>query len=532
METQKNLYEDWVVYQIYPKSFCDSNGDGIGDMQGIISKLPYIKELGANAVWICPMYKSPQGDNGYDVADYRDFHPTYGTMRDFEKLVSRAHALGIKVIMDLVANHTSEEHEWFQKARKNRNDRYHGYYVWAKTPPNTWRSVFGGSAWKYNATTKEYYLHSFAECQPDLRWENPKVRKEFCAIVDFWLDKGVDGFRCDVLDFIAKDFKKDKMFGAPALTEYLQELFSREKASAAFTVGEFQTDEKRLKEICGSGALKCTFQMEHIEPKGDKFTSPARTMAEVAEILKKWQGFTQKNGLLCTLLTDNHDYPWLNSRVGNDKNRRYESATALATMVFLLRGIPFIYQGQEIGAANARFDDIAAFDDVETHNYYKKRKDTLKKRELMARINRGSRDNARRPMAWSKEKGFGFTTGTPWLPFSPRSGKINAEKDLQSKKSVLRYYRELFALRKKYAAFRRGEWKDATAGKGYFAYERSYGKERFLIVCNFGKRNGIDLPAQGELVLTNMKNGRGRYATKSVYAPYEVRVYKTEKEKN
>ncbi len=522
---------DLTVYQIYPKSFFDSNGDGVGDMDGITQKLDYIKELGANAIWICPMYQSPQYDNGYDVSNYREFDETFGAFSDFKRLLCEAEKRGIKVIMDLVANHTSHLHPWFQEAKKSRENPYHGYYYFSKKPRAQWESVFGGSAWAYNEATDEYYLHSFAPQQPDVNWTNVAVRKEFQAIVDFWLSQGVYGFRCDVLDFISKDFEKGKMYDGACFHDYVRELFGRESVKNAFTVGECQTDEEKLKLLCGAerGELKCAFQFEHLEAgRTDKYTPKKTELYEVAKTLKKWQVFTQENGLLCTLLTDNHDQPWYISRVGNDKEFRYESATLLATMIFGLRGIPFVFQGQEIGAANSYFNEISDFCDVETLNYYQEQKDKIPKELLMRKINFFSRDNSRRPMAWNGEENRGFTTAKkPWIGFGSRSEEINVETDLQAEKSVLKYYRKLFALRKKHEGLRKGAFKEILLNKSCFIYERYTEKERFLIVCNFEKPTEIStLPDRGKLLLSNL--GKTDETIHRLYAPYEAAVYQIE----
>ena len=526
-------YLDWVMYQIYPKSFFDSNGDGIGDMGGITQKLEYIRSLGVNAIWICPMYKSPQCDNGYDVSDYRDFQSEYGTMSDFENLVEKAHGLGMKVIMDLVANHTSTEHSWFKEGRSSRENFYHDYYYWAEKPLNDWRSVFGGEAWEYNEQTGEYYLHSFAVEQADVNWTNPKVRKEFCDIVDFWKEKGVDGFRCDVLDFIAKDFEKDKMLAGPCLHEYVRELFGREEINELFTVGECAADEKSICELCGEDRkeLKCSFQFDHLEfGQKDKFEPQAFSFADVAKILVKWQEFTQKRGLLYTLLTDNHDRPWLNSRVGNDRELRYESATALAVLVYGMKGIPFVFQGQEIGAANSFYDKICSFDDVETLNYYGEMQGKMTEEKLMKNINYGSRDNSRRPFAWSEGKNFGFTEGEkPWLPFATRSGEINLENDLSSEKSVCRFYRKLFSLREQCEALRYGDFKDVTKGQGYLAYERAYNGKKILVICNFEQKKEITGFQKGKLLLKNFswKNAENSdmVSPNRIYEPYQAAIF-------
>lgn len=529
MKKSREKFMDLVVYQVYVRSFYDANGDGIGDLNGVTAKLNYLCDLGVNTIWLCPCYKSLNFDNGYDVSDYRDIMDDFGTFADWKRLIGAVHGRGMKLMMDLVVNHTSVEHVWFKEARKSRDNPYHDYYIWAEKPLNDWKSIFGGSAWEYNAATDEYYLHSFAIQQPDLNWENPKVRKECCDIVDFWAEQGVDGFRCDVLDFIAKDFKNGKMLNGPKLHEYIKELFGREKVAGLFTVGECQADENSIRELCGEGRdeLKCSFQFEHFEVgRSDKYTPAPHSVADVAKILKKWQEFSQKHDFLYTLLTDNHDQPWFNSRVGNDGAKRYESATLIATMVYALRGIPFIYQGQETGAANSVFEEITAFNDVETLNYYHENAGKLAKAELMRKINYGSRDNTRRPMAWNGGKGYGFTTADkPWLAYATRSGGINAESDLKSEKSVIRYYRQLLALRKKYKAFRYGAFQDRTRGAGYFAYERTYGKEKFAVVCNFEQETLVrGLEARGKTVLSNYV-----YAGEElnrVYRPFETAIYK------
>ena len=529
-----NDYErflDLTVYQIYPKSFFDSNGDGVGDIVGITQKLDYIKELGANAIWICPMYKSPQYDNGYDVSNYRDFDEKFGTFADFKNLLLEAEKRGIKVIMDLVANHTSHLHPWFQEAKKSRANPYHGYYYWSEQPLNTWKSVFGGSAWEYNEETGEYYLHSFAKEQPDINWTNAAVRKEFQEIVDFWLSQGVYGFRSDVLDFISKDFEEGKMYDGAHFHDYVRGLFGRENVKNAFTVGECQTDEEKLKLLCGAQRkeLKCAFQFEHLDAgRADKYTPKKTALFEVAKTLAKWQNFTEENGLICTLLTDNHDQPWYISRMGNDREFRYESAALLATMVFGLRGIPFVFQGQEIGSVNSYFDDISSFCDVETLNYFEEQKNKMPKEKLMEKINFSSRDNARRPFAWNGAENRGFTTAkTPWLGYGTRSKEINVEQDLKAEKSVLKYYRALFALRKERAVLRRGAFKEIFLNESCFVYERYNDKERVLIVCNFEKPTELTgLPERGKVLLSSAK--KTDESINRCYAPYETAIYEIE----
>jgi len=301
MGKERERFLDMVVYQIYPRSFLDTNGDGIGDLNGVRARLDYLCELGVNAVWLCPCYKSPNCDNGYDISDYRNIMDEFGTLADWDELIKEMHARGLRLIMDLVANHTSSQHEWFKKARLSRDDPYHDYYIWADVPPNDWRSVFGGSAWEYNEPTGEYYLHSFAIQQPDLNWENPKVRREICDIVDFWAEKSVDGFRCDVLDYISKDFTADKMYNGPHLHEYIRELFGRENVRHLFTIGECSLGGRDVCDICGENRRELTtvFQFEHMRFNDvNKYLPPSFSLDDVRDVLIKWQNFTAENSLL------------------------------------------------------------------------------------------------------------------------------------------------------------------------------------------------------------------------------------------
>lgn len=530
MRKDREAMQDFVFYQIYPRSFLDSNGDGIGDLNGITSKLDYLKDLGINALWLSPCFKSPNRDNGYDIADYRDIMDEFGTMADWERMISEAHKRGVRLIMDLVANHTSDEHPWFRQARTSRGNPYHAYYYWSETPPNDWKSCFGGSAWEYNAPTKEYYLHSFAVQQPDLNWENPRVREEMRAIVDFWTDKGVDGFRCDVLDYISKDFNQGKMFNGPRLHEYIRELFGREKTAGLFTVGECQSNVRDIVDICGEGRgeLSCVFQFEHFGVgRKEKFDRCDYRMDEIRDILVKWQNFTQENDLLYTLFTDNHDQAHYISRLGNDREWRYECATMYAAMFFLLKGIPFLYQGQEFGTPDPHYDHIRDFRDVETLNYYRENVGKVPESDLMAKINFGSRDNVRRPMAWNGEAHFGFGTGEPWISLHSRGEEVNLERDIASEKSVWRFYKALLKFRKENDAVRRGRFRDLTGqGKGYFVFERTYEGECVLVVCNFERKSSIPFCAEGKYRLILSNYGRRSRTVDGIYEPYETAVFK------
>lgn len=529
---QRTSFLDWVVYQIYPRSFCDSNADGIGDLRGILQKLDHLQDLGINAVWLCPCYKSPQYDNGYDISDYRDIAEEFGTLSDWEDVKNALHERGIKLIMDLVVNHTSFMHPWFLQAKSGRDNPYHDYYIWAETPPNRWRSVFGGSAWEYNPQTQEYYLHSFAKEQPDLNWENPAVRKEVRDIVDFWVAKGVDGFRCDVLDYIAKDFKKNQMYNGEQLHSYVQELFHRKGLEKIFTIGECQSDEKSIRDICGKdrGELTCVFQFEHIRPTPkDKYTPPAFNLDKMRNILVKWQNFTAKHELLYVLFTDNHDYPFYLSRFGNDKALRYECATALATAFFLLKGIPFLYQGQEFGGANPYYEDTEAFLDVESVQYYQAQKNKKSQQRLLKELNYGSRDNTRRPMAWNADKdtNYGFSQGSPWIAVHSRAAEINGETDKNSKNSVFYFYKRLLSLRANCAVLRYGEFENLTKGNGYFAYLRTWKKKRVLVICNFEKARRIPFPKYltEQSFHESLRNYHDRTPFSTQFRPYEIAVY-------
>ena len=522
-----------IVYQIYPRSFYDTNADGVGDLNGVTAKLDYLASLGVNAVWLCPCYESPNFDNGYDVSDYRKIMPELGTFADWQRLRDGLHKRGMKLIMDLVVNHTSSHHEWFLQAKSSRDNPYHDYYIWAKQPPNDWQSLFGGSAWEYNPATDEYYLHSFAKEQPDLNWENPQVRKACKEIVDFWVEQGVDGFRCDVLDFISKDFEKGLMFNGPRLHEYLKELFGREETARLFTIGECQSNEKTIVDICGEHAneLTAVFQFDHTHlGRLDKYTPRPFAYDEVRDKLVFWQNFTQKNRLLYALFTDNHDQPFYLSRMGDDTELRYECATMHATMFYLLRGIPFLYQGQEFGSANPYYEDISCFNDVETINYYREWEHKKPRKELMREINYASRDNSRRPMAWTSDetRAYGFTEGTPWITPHSRGKELNAETDFQSEKSVFKFYQKLLALRKSSEILRRGEFTDLTnGGRDYFLFRRSLHGKSTIVVCNFRAEKHVELPealtpARYRLVLHNYATAQ---AFSTTFRPFEIAVY-------
>ena len=521
-------YKDLIFYQIYPRSFKDSNGDGIGDINGIIEKLDYIKELGATAIWLSPCYKSPNEDNGYDISDYRDIMDEFGTLDDWKVMVEEIHKRGMKLIMDFVANHTSSEHKWFQESKKSKDNPYRDYYYWVDEPLNDWQSVFRGSAWEYDEETNQYYLHSFAVGQPDLNWENPKVQQEMIDVIDFWVGLGVDGFRCDVLDRISKDFVNDKQENGPRLHEFINMLFGRPGMEHIFTVGEcWGAAGDNMKLLIGADRkeLSTLFQFDHISvgyEDGDRFSPVPFTLDDVRKPLVMWQNFMQENDLIATLFFENHDQPRCISKFANDTDKRYESATMMATMSFLQRGIPFIYQGQEIGTANPYSENIEDYDDIETVNYYKINPKNLDDEQLFSIINFGTRDASRRPMAWSDEENSGFG-GKPWLPVYNRYKEINVKTDMQSEKSVYKYFSKLLALRKSSKAFTVGAYEDMTGDmKGVYIYKRTFEDECYLVICNFEKETYLEMDALGEVVLSNA----GKEAINGSYKPYECAVSK------
>ncbi len=515
---------DLIIYEIYLRSFCDGNGDGIGDICGVISKLDYIRELGANAIWLCPCYKSPMVDNGYDVADYRDIAPEYGTLSDIKRLIDELHRRDMKLIMDIVPNHTSSEHEWFKSSRQSRDNPHSDYYYWVDSPPNEWQSLFEGSAWQYDDRRGQYYLHSYDVSQPDLNWDNPQVLKEMQDIVDYWVDMGVDGFRIDVIDQISKDFEGGRNCFGKNLHRYINALFGRDKTRHIFTVGECWAED--IDEICrhckeDRGELCTLFQFDHLAAGcgADKWhKGDGNPMRFTRDTLIKWQRLTSDRDIIYSIFTDNHDNNFYLTRVGDTENYWYESATLLAAMFYLLKGVPFIYQGQEFGSVGSDFGDITDFRDVESLNYYKNRVGKMPHNELMRELNFGSRDNARRPVAWDSGNYSGF-----WIAPPSEYRRINLAADRGSDKSVFSFYKRLLALRRDSAALLRGDFRAMSKpSDNFFIYERSLCKELYTVVCNFENETQIALP-DGELILSNYNRKQG---DKSPFRPYETAVYK------
>ena len=524
-------FSQMIVYQIYPRSFNDSNGDGIGDIRGIIEKLDYLDDLGINAIWICPCYKSPNDDNGYDISDYYDIMDEFGTLDDMKKLITEAHSRGIKIIMDLVPNHTSAQHKWFIESKKSKNNYYSDFYYWFDEPLNDWQSAFGGSAWEYCAERNQYYLHSYTVSQPDLNWDNPNVVKEIQKVVDYWTELGVDGFRCDVIDQISKDFKNGNNAFGPNLHKYINSLLGRPETENLFTVGECWADT--IEEVCRHAKeerkeLSTLFQFEHLEcGRKSKFEPVPDSLKSVRDIIIKWQRLCYDNDLLYTLFTDNHDQPPFISRIGNDKQLRYESATLIATMFYTLRGIPFIYQGQEIGTASSQYDTIEDFRDVESLNYYKIFSEQYGEEKALEMINFGSRDNQRHPISWNGGEYAGFSTAEPWIPLNSRYNEINLEKDLLSEKSVFKYYKELLSLRKGSPVIIFGDFEVLSKPEdGYFVFKRTYEGKAVTVVCNFEQASKIDLTSlKGDILLCNYKD---RSDMSTSFRPYEAVIISNE----
>ncbi len=497
---------DKVVYQIYPKSFQDSNGDGIGDINGIIQRLPYIKALGVDYIWLTPIYPSPQLDNGYDVSNYKDIDPMYGTMKDFENLIAMSNQMGIGIMMDMVFNHTSTQHEWFQKAIAN-DKKYQDYYIFKEsiTSPNNWISKFGNSAWEYEPRIKKWYLHLFDTSQADLNWDNPQVRKELEEIVLFWKKKGVSGFRFDVINLISKpkefiddDIGDGRRFYTDGINvhKYLKELVKNTGIEDMITVGEMSSTSI---EHCirysnpKEKELSMTFNFHHLKidyKENKKFHIQEADYKKLKKILIEWSLEMQKGNGRNALFWCNHDQPRIVSRLGEDKRYHIESATMLATMIHMLKGTPYIYQGEEIGMRNAYFDKIEYYRDVESINYYKILLEEKKNpQEIIEILQKHSRDNGRTPMQWDRnEKNYGFTRSTPWISVGKQADDIDVESQIHDPKSILSYYRKLIDIRKKETLISLGEinFPDIKDDK-IFVIERKFKEKSALILLNLGE---------------------------------------------
>lgn len=540
-----------TVYQIYPKSFNDTTGTGTGDIQGIIEKLDYIKKLGADVIWLTPIYQSPQNDNGYDISDYYAIDPSYGTMEDFEQLLEETHKRGMKLIMDLVVNHTSTEHEWFKQARSSKDNPFREFYIW-KDPkngglPNNWQSKFGGPAWQLDEKTGQYYLHLFDVTQADLNWENETLREKIFDMMRFWAEKGIDGFRLDVINLISKnqDFPDDDIgdgrrfyTDGPRIHEFLHEMnrnvFSKYDM---LTVGEMSSTnlESCIKYTNPEREeLSMTFQFHHLKvdyPNGEKWTKAPFDFIELKQILSEWQVGMHEGGGWNALFWCNHDQPRAVSRFGDDGKYHQESAKMLATTLFMMQGTPYIYQGEEIGMTNPNFTSIDQYRDVESLNAYKILLEEGKtEEEAIAILQQKSRDNGRTPMQWSKGQHAGFTKGTPWIGVADNYPEINVENALEDPNSIFYHYQKLIKLRKQYDIITYGDYKLLLdADPQIFAYTRNWKDEKLLVISNFyGKDTVVDLQfeedKEPEILLSNYEDSP-RKLNQLQLRPYESIVY-------
>jgi trehalose-6-phosphate hydrolase len=542
-----------VVYQIYPKSFHDTTGNGTGDIQGIIEKLDYLKELGVEVLWLTPIYKSPQRDNGYDISDYYAIHEDYGTMDDFDRLLAEAHKRGLKIIMDIVINHTSTEHEWFKQARTSRDNPYRDFYIWkdgkhGETPTN-WESKFGGSAWEYDETTEQYYLHLFDVTQADLNWENEKLRAALYEMMHFWLKKGVDGFRLDVINLISKDqnFPQDDSDGrkfytdGPRIHEFLHEM--NEQVFSKYdimTVGEMSSTsiDNCIKYTNPTQEeLNMTFSFHHLKvdyPNGDKWTKADFDFHTLKQILSNWQVGMNQGGGWNALFWCNHDQPRVVSRFGDDQKYHKESAKMLATTLHMMQGTPYIYQGEEFGMTNPNFNSIDEYRDVESLNIFNiKKNEGMDQHEIIDILKQKSRDNSRTPVQWNANENAGFTSGTPWIQTASNFQEINAEQALKDSDSIFFHYQKLIQLRKRYDVITDGKYLPiSNEDDAIFAYVRTSGSEKLLVINNFyDKEKAFVLPADlhldeydSEMLLSNYEDSTPIGPEISL-RPYESVVY-------
>ena len=538
---EKKWWQSSVVYQIYPRSFADSNGDGMGDIPGIIGKIEYLKKLGVNVLWICPIYQSPQDDNGYDISDYRTVYPEFGTMEDMKILIQKCQDNDIKIIMDLVVNHTSDEHPWFIEAKKSLDNPYRDYYIWRKgedgQPPNDLMSNFGGSAWEYSPETNEYYLHFYSKKQPDLNWENPKLRQEIYDMMNWWLDQGIAGFRMDVIDLIGKIPDQKIKENGPMLHKYLHEMneatFGHRDSmtvgecwGATPEIGRLYTDPARKE-------LSMIFQFEQIQldkkPGGQRWDLKPLYLPDLKCVFSKWQTELEGHGWN-SLFWNNHDLPRIVSRWGNDGDYRVLSAKMLATLLHGMKGTPYIYQGEEIGMTNVPFQTIDEFPDIETQNIYQERlKAGFTEEETMYAIRAKARDNARTPMQWNAEKNAGFTEGIPWYRVNPNYKEINVEQALADPESVFYHYQKLIQLRKEHEVMVYGTYQLLfPEDEDLYIYTRTLEEEKWLIVCNFHeKTRKLHCKRAGQVMLSNYADTPAAEKITEL-RPYEAVIYQME----
>ncbi len=546
-----------TIYQIYPKSFCDSDSKGTGDIKGIISKLDYLKHLGVDAIWLTPVYASPMIDNGYDISDYYSINPDFGTMADFDELLAEAHQLDIRIIMDIVVNHTSTEHKWFQSALGDKNSPYRDYYIW-KDPvkgaePNNWQSKFGGNAWELDEATGQYYLHLFAKEQADLNWENPVVREEVKDVISFWAEKGVDGFRLDVINLISKqqDFPSDdsgdgRRFytDGPRVHEYLQEISEAVfQKYGSVTVGEMSSTTlehcQKYSSLDGK-ELSMVFNFHHLKvdyPNGEKWNKAPFDFLQLKQIFNHWQTGLNGKGW-GALFWCNHDQPRVVSRLGDDQQYRVESAKMLAASVHMMQGTPYVYQGEEIGMTNPGYTEISQYRDVESTNMYDimVNRDGVSHQNMMAILAQKSRDNSRTPMQWNGQPHAGFTKGTPWIEVAQNYPQINAESAVADLNSVFYFYKRLIELRKQVPVITDGSYEDLLPEHSrIFAYARQNESQTLLCINNYyGEEVECVLPerfdmAKAKCLLSNYHNSASAVASRhQTLRPYETRILLTE----
>ncbi|MDI6529893.1 MULTISPECIES: glycoside hydrolase family 13 protein [Bacillus] len=554
----KQWWKESVVYQIYPRSFMDSNGDGIGDLRGILAKLDYLKELGIDVIWLSPVYESPNDDNGYDISDYCKIMNEFGTMEDWDELLHEMHKRNMKLMMDLVVNHTSDEHNWFIESCKSKDNKYRDYYIWRPgkegKEPNNWGAAFSGSAWQYDEMTDEYYLHLFSKKQPDLNWDNEKVRQDVYDMMKFWLEKGIDGFRMDVINFISKEdglpsVETDEegyvsghkhFMNGPNTHKYLHEM--NEDVLSQYdimTVGEMPgvtTEEAKLYTGEARKELQMVFQFEHMDldsGEGGKWDVKPCSLLTLKQNLTKWQKALEQTGWN-SLYWNNHDQPRVVSRFGNDGAYHTESAKMLATVLHMMKGTPYIYQGEEIGMTNVRFESIDEYRDIETLNMYKEK--VIERGEdidkVMQSIYIKGRDNARTPMQWDDREHAGFTTGEPWIAVNPNYKEINVKQAIQDEESIFYYYKKLIELRKNNEIVVYGTYDLILENNpSIFAYVRTYGEEKLLVIANFTADECVfELPediiySEAELLIHNY-DVENVLIENITLRPYEAMVFK------
>ena len=546
-------WKEAVGYQIYPRSFKDSNGDGMGDLKGITSKLDYLKDLGINVIWICPMYKSPNDDNGYDISDYQDIMDDFGTMKDFDELLEEVHKRDMKLIIDLVVNHTSDEHPWFIESKSSKNNPKRDWYIWREgkngIEPNNWESIFKGSAWEYDKNTDEYFLHLFTKRQPDLNWECKELREAIYNMINWWLDKGIDGFRVDAISHIKKeegltdmDNPKelkyvesfDKHMNVEGIHKYLKELKERTFDNYdIMTVGEangVEAEEADLWVGEKNGKFNMIFQFEHLHLWGAE-SENSFNVKNYKKVLTKWQKALDGNGWNA-LYIENHDIPRVISTWGNDKEYLRECATAFGLMYFMQQGTPFIYQGQEIGMTNVKFDSIYDYNDVKGINIYKEKlAEGLTKEEALKYVWAVSRDNSRTPMQWDDSVNSGFTEGKPWINVNENYKNINVQAQLKDEKSILNFYKKMITIRKEYKTLIYGSYDlILDEDEKIYAYTRTMGNEKFIVIVNLSHNEAKynyeeELNYEG-LLLSNYNVDKHNAIKEFILRPYEARLYK------